>query len=586
MAASFSLILFVPTLILSLCAMLLRYMDRKHNTAIVVISSISCAIGVLCCIIFNIILIIPVAILAVFLILSIIRRDKGSMLLTGGLIVAVVIFMLIQSIFGITIGGEVNHDFPVPDEQYDWEVGIPVEPVPEYPETDPLETYPLYLEFDYGYNFYTVTGCDGSVTDVYIPDSYNGYPIGGIAGEAFRNSDIVSITLPSSIEVIGRAAFYNCTSLESIVIPENVTRIEYEAFAECYNLNDIYVYGCPTYVGGWAFDRTGYYNDPMNWDNGVLYIGSILASAELREYGTDLYIREGTTVIADYSVSGEINYLYIPASLENINDGLYSCESFNQLYVDPSNNVYCNIENCLVDYANERLIKGNREGVIPTDYRVREIGPKAFVGCSGVERIDVPSNIRHINGLAFSECESLRHVVLHEGVEVIGSQAFFSCPLLETVDIPASVCEIYSDIFSYSTNLKRINISPSNQVYTGNGTYVAERETQTLVVGIGTTVIPDDGSVRHIAGWAFDQCYSLTSIYIPDSVISIGECAFQGCYNLETAYISDSVQTVGNFAFSGCENIIIYCEAYSESEGWDQNWNWNFPVVWGSSMPS
>lgn len=56
--------------------------------------------------------------------------------------------------------------------------------------------------------------------------------------------------------------------------------------------------------------------------------------------------------------------------------------------------------------------------------------------------------------------------------------------------------------------------------------------------------------VTGISGYAF-SFGKLTSVTIPDSVITIGECAFQGC-DLTSVVIPDSVTIIGNSAFHSC----------------------------------
>ena len=57
--------------------------------------------------------------------------------------------------------------------------------------------------------------------------------------------------------------------------------------------------------------------------------------------------------------------------------------------------------------------------------------------------------------------------------------------------------------------------------------------------------------VTSIGASAFEACYDLTSITIPDSVTSIGFAAFRGCTGLTSITIPDSVISVGGSAFYG-----------------------------------
>ena len=80
----------------------------------------------------------------------------------------------------------------------------------------------------------------------------------------------------------------------------------------------------------------------------------------------------------------------------------------------------------------------------------------------------------------------------------------------------------------------------------------------------GKVVVPEtiEGyEVKWIGGvysytWAFQGCTGITSIVIPDSVISIGDSAFSGCTSLAEITIPDSVTEIGEFAFSGCTSLL------------------------------
>lgn len=66
--------------------------------------------------------------------------------------------------------------------------------------------------------------------------------------------------------------------------------------------------------------------------------------------------------------------------------------------------------------------------------------------------------------------------------------------------------------------------------------------------------------VKSIAKRAFGNNTTITSITIPNSIITIGEEAFYGCKNLVNVNIGNSVITIGDGAFTGCwmlQNITI-----------------------------
>lgn len=114
------------------------------------------------------------------------------------------------------------------------------------------------------------------------------------------------------------------------------------------------------------------------------------------------------------------------------------------------------------------------EIIIPTRYNklpVTSIGKKAFVRCSTITSVVIPSSIRriqenafsvcdnlvtvfvpasvkYIDPNAFSNCTALKNVVLQEGLESIDFQAFYNCSNLERLVIPKSVTLINGHAFS------------------------------------------------------------------------------------------------------------------------------------------
>lgn len=76
----------------------------------------------------------------------------------------------------------------------------------------------IYKEVDTGY---IVTGYSGDVTDLVIPDTYNGKPVIEIK-DFFVDTpdDIRTVSIGKNIETIGIWAFYNCSGLTSFSVDE------------------------------------------------------------------------------------------------------------------------------------------------------------------------------------------------------------------------------------------------------------------------------------------------------------------------------------------------------------------------------
>ena len=61
--------------------------------------------------------------------------------------------------------------------------------------------------------------------------------------------------------------------------------------------------------------------------------------------------------------------------------------------------------------------------------------------------------------------------------------------------------------------------------------------------------------VTTIGSYAFQYCYSLSSVVIPQSVTDISKNAFQNCYSLSSVVIPQGVTTIGEYAFSNCYSL-------------------------------
>ena len=74
----------------------------------------------------------------------------------------------------------------------------------------------------------------------------------------------------------------------------------------------------------------------------------------------------------------------------------------------------------------------------------------------------------------------------------------------------------------------------------------------------GELVIPDvieRRIVTSIGASTFEDCTSLTSVTIPDSVTSIGDGVFRNCDGLTSVIIGEGVTSISNQAFEFCESL-------------------------------
>lgn len=81
-----------------------------------------------------------------------------------------------------------------------------------------------------------ITGYTGSDSAIVIPSSIDGHTVTKIGDDAFKTLKITSVSIPTTVTVIGWFAFADCNSLTAIVVPDSVKTIGYEAFSGCKSL--------------------------------------------------------------------------------------------------------------------------------------------------------------------------------------------------------------------------------------------------------------------------------------------------------------------------------------------------------------
>lgn len=177
---------------------------------------------------------------------------------------------------------------------------------------------------------------------------------------------------------------------------------------------------------------------------------------------------------------------------------------------------------------------------------ITNIGDASFGNFLYLESVSIPDTVTRIGGIAFTGCTKLQSVNIPNSVTEIGNSAFSGCTGLTSIKIPDSVIIIDNNAFNKCVNLESVSIGRS--VSTIYGYAFANCS------NLRTVDIPD--SLGFISAGLFKECSSLTSIELPDSIHSIDESAFYNCTNLKDIYLSDSLTRIEKNAFYNCSGII------------------------------
>ena len=200
---------------------------------------------------------------------------------------------------------------------------------------------------------------------------------------------------------------------------------------------------------------------------------------------------------------------------------------------------------------------------------VTSIGKSAFFNCSGLTSVEIPDSVVSIGDSAFSICSGLASVKIGNHVMSIGERAFSSCRKLTSVTIPNSVTDIGERAFEDCSRLTSVTIPDGvtsigydafyncSDLLFNTSTIPGVKLVDGWVVGVTSSpagVLNLNGA-RGIGSYAFFNCSGLTSVEMPDSVMSIGPSAFSCCSGLTRVTIPDGVTSIGPSAFSGCSGL-------------------------------
>ena len=176
-----------------------------------------------------------------------------------------------------------------------------------------------------------------------------------------------------------------------------------------------------------------------------------------------------------------------------------------------------------------------------------------------VKQIIIGEGVKSIGESAFCHCSELESVVLPDSLISIGDYAFYGDSSLSNIEISRNVTQIGDHAFAYCNKLKSIPVEEGNTHFCSEEGILYNKDMTKIVcypagkTDISQFNIPD--GVTEVGVSAFVNCRSLTAIKIPNSVTTIGASAFSDCRNLYSVNIPQSVTSIGSSAFWYCNNM-------------------------------
>lgn len=373
----------------------------------------------------------------------------------------------------------------------------------------------------------------GSIT---IPEMVSNdgktYRVGRIAENAFSNcTELTEVIMSNNIESIGMNAFMGCTALVNVKLSENIDELYHGVFAYCTSLKEIVIPDNVKTLYGQFGNPGGIW--PSTFED--------CTSLETVTLGRRLQY------VSCYDrVRGMFSYEYNPfvgcTSLKKvIIRSEVVAESITQTLRGSVEEI--TLENTVREFEDEAFT--NFKGLKHIVVRAKSIGDETFKGCSDLTDLILSEGLESIGTSAFYNCSSLLKVDIPKSVKSIGGSAFGNCTFLARITVGDSIVSMGSNPF---TNTRWYNNRPDGEIYIGKVllAYRAMPENTTLKVKDGTVCIAD---------YALNNSNNLDSLYIPSSVVYVGNGICVNCKSLQYVDLPDELKTISANSFYGCEKL-------------------------------
>lgn len=315
------------------------------------------------------------------------------------------------------------------------------------------------------------------------------------------------LVIPDGVTVIKTRAFVHWVQFTSLKLPETVTTIQSMAFQYCSRLESVTIPASVKGIYGSAFGFcSGLKSFTFEGKPTMIETTAFQNCTAL----TDIYVpwEEGEVKGAPWGASNaSVHYKRISTV------GLaYTLSSDGTYYI-------CSGEGTATVTGAPDIVIASYVNGIP----VTEIGKNAF-DQNEFTSISIPSTIKRIEEGAFANTY-IPKLYIYDLTKWCHIERSMSAASKYT--IPAD-----------STSPMRMAVS--GQLYLDD-------------VSVSSVIIPD--GTRYIGAYSFNNCNNITKVTIPDSVESIGYQAFYKCRNLSSVDLGSGIRSIDGMAFYFCSGL-------------------------------
>jgi uncharacterized repeat protein (TIGR02543 family) len=357
-----------------------------------------------------------------------------------------------------------------------------------------------------------------------------------VSGSAFMASVVEKIELPAVVE-FGTAIFDKCAKLEVVSFHQDssFTSLPSGMFSGCTRLQKITIPDSVTVIEDSVFAGCTLLNTVIFGENSKLQAIHDYAfqKTNFREFtmpknlvSLGMGVFDGCTLLRKITLSDKITVVYA--------DTFSSCSALTEVIVPQSNPYLKSIDGVVYDYAETILYFFPRQKsatgfTLPNT--LITIEAKSMQYFKGQE-LTLPETLEQIGDYALSGA-SLRKIHIPKNVTKIGNSAF-RCSLTELTFAPDSKLTTIGDYAFNSQKISELNL-------------------------------PDN--VNYIGEYAFAKCLNLEEVILPAGLKGMGNGVLSGCSNLKKVTLQEGLESIPAWTFSGTKITEIVIPASVKTLG-------------------
>lgn len=273
-----------------------------------------------------------------------------------------------------------------------------------------------------------------------------------IAGWSFDDTNLKNVNIPDNVRTIGDGAFQSCDSLVSVTLPSNLEVLGYRAFYYCRMLKSINIPEKVKYIGSNTFDNCRKLSSVEFSSNSEL--DSIANQAFDDTNLKTLVLPDKVKYIGDYAFysSDSLANVTWPANLEHIGGYAFSSSALTTLDLPASLKT---LSGCSFEYCDDLTSVSIPEGV-------EHIGGHTFFGCHGLTELTIPESVTSIESGFANSCNNLRNVVWNASVDVPYNGISEYALLYVNTDAEITVDESWKNVIKNGVAQSTITIQAEN----------------------------------------------------------------------------------------------------------------------------